>query len=158
MKMTIEESAKKLMRLGQEVAFAGPQQERHIVALETALQVKLPPSYRSFLQHIGGGGTMGGQISGIYDSDPMGIYAGGVYSDTLRYRDDCGLPSNLLVIFALDDSFAWCLDMSRPREDGECPVVFYDCVQTKVTKTLFSSFGDFFDDYVAVRVGERRGD
>jgi hypothetical protein len=155
--MSIEKSAERLKRLGCGVVFSGPQEERYVDALEAALQAKLPPSYREFLRSVGGGGTAGGLISGIFDGDPIGIYAGGVYSDTLRYREEFGLPDNLIVILAPDDSCAWCLDTAKPRVDGECPVVFYDCVQARVTKTLFGSFEEFFDSYVAVRISGDQG-
>src|SRR5688572_12430269 len=83
---------------GHDVWLAGPQPAEAIAALEGALGVALPPSYRDFLARFGAAAIYGSTVSGIIDGRPLQEAAGCLYGDTLRFREEWGLPGHLLIV------------------------------------------------------------
>lgn len=132
------------------VFWQGGVSDQAIAQLEHLLGVRLPHSFREFLREYGGGGEIGQEISGIEGGDPANDNRGTVNGDTLRCRQDYGLPAQYTVVYFTEDDIVWCLDTSSFVDD-ECPVVAYD-VFNKSTLQLFSTFGDFFEDYLTKRV------
>lgn len=139
-----------LQRSGRDVFWQGKASKESIDKLEALVGVRLPTSFRRFLSEYGGGGVVGEEISGIEDDDPTLENRGTVYGDTLRCREDFGLPSDLVVLYLGSDDIVWCLDATR-LIDSEYPVVSFD-VFTKLTKPIASSFDEFLAEYVRLRL------
>ncbi|HEY0838991.1 MAG TPA: SMI1/KNR4 family protein [Vulgatibacter sp.] len=92
-----------------------------IQGMERLLGVKLPPSYRGFLQ-VGSGGILatGALLLGTKDPEELGA---SLHAVTIELRRE-GLPVHLLPI--VDGDRFFCLDLSRRDEADECPVVELD--------------------------------
>ena len=110
---------------GHDVWISGPQPEAAIHELERKLGVAMPPSYRTFLAQYGGLGIADWFVSGILDGDAIGEGTGWLYADTIRFREDFGIPESMLIIQP-DEDAPYCLDVSNRGSDGECPVVCYE--------------------------------
>lgn len=112
---------------GEKVQWFGGADDKAVAGLEKALGVKLPPSYVAFLKKFGGGGGCLPEISGIAANKPFKKrrhdYPASVYHDTLHLRENLGGPNHHVVVWALEEWDYWCLDTSKPGNDGECPVV-----------------------------------
>ncbi|CZF80596.1 SMI1 / KNR4 family protein [Grimontia celer] len=119
-----------------------------IEKLEQLLGIKLPSVFKEFLQSPGGGGVADSEISGIEDNNAALDFGGTVYGDTLGAREDFELPEHLVVIFYKDDEICWCIDTCSPN--GQ--VVSYDVFKKKVGPVIANNFGEFFSDYVSMRL------
>src|SRR5690349_18733585 len=105
---TIPELLAQVKANGHEVLSDGPQPEAALLALESKLGVRLPPSYRAFLSQYGAVAVYDSTISGIVGGEPFVESGGSVYFDTMRFRRDWGLPSHMLVIQP-DEDAPYCL-------------------------------------------------
>lgn len=139
---------------GRTVDFYGGAREESVRAVEAALAVKLPPSYRLFLSEYGGGGpTADRPIAGIYRDQPLLEGAGSVYGETMDARHEFGIPNSCVVVFRDDDTgVIWCLDAGRPSEVGEYQVVSIDPATGLVDQQIASSFSEFILDHFRLRV------
>ena len=138
---TIPELLAQVEANGHKVFSDGPQPEAGILALESKLGVRLPPSYRAFLSHYGAMAIYDSTISGVFGGEPFDEGGGSLYCDTMRFRSDRGLPSYLLVIQA-DEDAPHCLDTRRPSATGEFPVVCYE-LRSKHAAPIASDFDDW---------------
>ena len=111
---------------------AGPVPDAAITAAEEALGVEFPPSYRTFLQTFGGI-ALPAHLGVVHEfvgvappsADPPG--ADDVVRRTLAARAERNLGEHLVVVGLGAGSQEWfCLDVSRARPNGECPVLLYD--------------------------------
>ncbi|AKU90211.1 SMI1/KNR4 family protein [Vulgatibacter incomptus] len=89
--------------------------------VERMLKVRLPPSYKGFLQ-VGSGGVLasGALLLGTKDPDELGATLHAVATDLWQE----GLPRHLLPI--VDGDRFFCLDLSAADDAGECEVVEVD--------------------------------
>ncbi len=149
----VEALIARLREDGQRVWVAGPQSEEAITALEQALGLPLPPSYRQFVARYGGFGLPNSFVSGVIDGDPLEAGTGQVYWDTQRFRREYGMPDYLLVVQA-DGDAPYCLDTRKRRPDGELPVVCYE-LHSRHTGRMAPSFGEWFVGYLRLRVPRR---
>jgi hypothetical protein len=117
--------------------------------LEVSLQAKFPPSFREFLEIYGGGGGVGGGISGIWENTPLTTNEGTVYGDTVRTREQFGLPKHLIVVYRNFMETIYCLDMSRADANGENPVVFFDFENYQPGDDIAPSFDEHFREYLS---------
>ncbi len=83
-------------------------------------------------------------ISGIIEGDPLCPKGGSLYGDTLRGREELGLPE-LLVIFQWDDEAPYCLDLSE-QPDGENSVICYESFSGART-VVARDFDDWFERF-----------
>ena len=149
----IEDLIETIRESGEDLEFYGPQSEESIAILEDALGIKMPPSFVEFLRTYGGGGVTDSDISGIYGDKPLMPNQGCVYGDTVRWREEYGLPENLVIIRVEDEEEALCLDAGSPDSAGEYPVVRVDLFGGGVAKVgdplkANSSFREFFEEYL----------
>ena len=138
---TITELLAQVEANGHKVLSDGPQPEAALLALESKLGVRLPPSYRAFLSHYGAMAIYDCTISGIFGGEPLKQGGGSLYFDTRRFRSDWGLPSHLLVIQVNEDA-PYCLDTRSPSATGEFPVVSYE-LGSKRARRIASDFDDW---------------
>lgn len=108
-----------------------------LMGLERMLRVRLPPSFRAFLQ-IGSGGILanGAILLGTKDPDELGATLHSVATELWRE----GLPKEFLPI--VDGEAFFCLDLSTADESGECEVVEVDTDSLEVQRRL-GRFPDF---------------
>ncbi|RXJ88087.1 SMI1/KNR4 family protein [Arcobacter sp. CECT 8985] len=111
---------------------------------ETRLDLKFPPSYRTFLSKFGTMDVAGNFISGIIDNSLDDLGGGSVLGDTLYFREECQLPNNLIVIQA-DDEAPYCLDINNG--DSECVVVCFE-LHSGHSKVIASSFLEWIGLFV----------
>ena len=132
---------------GNEIFWFGGASKAQIERLKSGLRTNLPPSFEQFLEHYGGGGVVGAEISGIESGD-AGIESGGtVLGDTRECRARYQLPEGLVVIYFHDDEVCWCLD-ARENKGGEWPVVSYDIFRCVVDRQISSDFYPFLKQYL----------
>jgi hypothetical protein len=134
---------------GDQVWIAGPQPEAAIGELERALQVRLPPSYRSFILRFGGLGIYDSNISGIIDGQPLGEGTGWAFGDTQRFRQDSGLPTHLIVVQP-DEDAPYCLDTRTAGSDGEYPLVCFELHSGHVGR-MADSFDVWFVEWLRLQ-------
>ena len=123
--LDIEVLLNRVKQNGHEVWTAGPQTETDIDALEAALQTRLPPSYRQFILRYGGMQISNSYIAGIIENDPLNMNGGSIYGETVRLRQEQGLPDYLIVVEP-DDEAPYCFDTRYPGADGELPLNCYE--------------------------------
>jgi hypothetical protein len=118
--------------------------ESQVAEVEVALGALLPRTYRAFLLSVGAAAIGDNTISGIIDGNPLCRDGGSLYGDTLRGRDELGLPHALAVI-QWNDEAPYCLDVSTAQGD-ECPVV---CFQrnTRSYRLIAADFDDWFSRF-----------
>lgn len=92
-----------------------------IQGMERLLGVKLPPSYRGFLQ-VGSGGILatGALLLGTKDPEELGA---SLHAVTIELRRE-GLPPHLLPV--VDGERFFCFDLSVRDAEDESPVVELD--------------------------------
>ncbi|WP_315133461.1 SMI1/KNR4 family protein [Achromobacter marplatensis] len=138
---------------GNEVFWFGGVNQAQIERLKSILQTTLPHSFERFLEHYGGGGVVGAEISGIENNNAEMESGGTVLGDTRECQNRYALPNGLVVIYFHDDEVCWCLDTLKTTA-SECPVVSYDVFRRKVDRQISSDFSSFFKQHLAL-YGER---
>lgn len=123
--LDIEALLQRVRQNGHDVWVAGPQSEEDITLVEAALELCLPPSYRQFLLEYGGMQISNSYIAGIIESDPLNMNGGSIYGETVRLRQEQGLP-NYLIVVEPDDEAPYCFDTRYPDVNGEFPVSCYE--------------------------------
>lgn len=119
----------------------GPADESLIRELEAAFDRPMPPSYRSFLSRFGGISILDNSLSGIIEGK-IDEGRGWAWTDTKYAREWCQLPEHYLVVEPDEDGFK-CLDFSRVRADGECPVIYHMPFRTTPFNELGDSYGEW---------------
>lgn len=137
--------AKKVEAAGWQVYWYGPAPEAEIARLEQLLSVRLPVSFKRFLREYGGGSIGDRSICGIENGNAANSYGGTVFGDTMRCRQNHGLPPGLVAVLFYDDEVCWCLDTGRFTGE-ECPVVAYDVFRREVDRTIAPSFAAFMTE------------
>lgn len=127
---------------GHDVWIGDPASPEAMAKLEDAMQVALPGSLRLFLTTYGVLGVYDNFLSGIVDDDPLDTDGGGIYSDTLALREYGEVPESFWVIRVHEDG-AYCIDTSKPTDDGEFAVVNYEYGSCQHDRILAKSYTDF---------------
>jgi hypothetical protein len=124
------------------VEFSGPFSDALVDRAEEVLGVRLPPSYRLFLQEYGCIGVLSEEIYGIVDEDlQRGPVPNGIWL-TLDERK-AGLDRRFVVLQSSGFGGWYALDTSRRDSDGECPVVLL-AVSLDNAEDVAHDFGEFF--------------
>lgn len=115
---------------------------------ESALGFSFPPSFRAWLLENNG-------LKGIFPVEDARDPRTAAHSIVREYRgwregladfEDGEYPDvTRLLPFATTEGDYYCLDFSRIRPDGECPVVYWSH-ETGKCKTIASQFTQFLDD------------
>jgi hypothetical protein len=142
----------------------GPVPEAAIRAAEEALGVTFPPSYRTFLRTFGGIAIPAHlgvvhQFVGVAPPSrqaPEGADGAGAQDDvaqddvvrrTLAARAERKLADHLVVVGMGAEFQEWfCLDVSRPRPNGECPVLLYDPRDNALDQQFYDDFGQMLQE------------
>lgn len=125
-----------LSRFGNDTYFVGKANNLLIELIEKLLSLKIPESYKWFLEMYGHGGVTGLEINGNGLANVPSCV-----SASLNWRE-FGLPEYLLVIEDSGSDFIFCLDTSR-MVNGECPVVDWE-QGLGVGKIYYETFLDYF--------------
>ncbi|MGY3838376.1 SMI1/KNR4 family protein [Bacillus atrophaeus] len=115
--------------------FTGGISEEKIKEIQNSLNVKLPESYKWFLNKYGSGGIFGVNILG------HGKVSARVVSVTEDYRTHYDLWDGIVVIEDVDE-FSYCLDTNK-MENGECPVIVW-ANEAGYGDTVAANFLQFF--------------
>ncbi|OLP66852.1 Antitoxin YobK [Bacillus pumilus] len=98
--------------------FTGGVDGKQIEYVQDTLKLKLPESYKWFLNNYGSGGLYGVDILGVAKSNIATVVI-----ETESYRD-LGMSENLIVIEDIDE-YAYCLDTGN-MVNNECPVIAWN--------------------------------
>ena len=147
--MTISRDYLEVLPPHGDVWCAGAATADQIAALEAALQVALPASYRSFLATAGATAIGDTSVSGIIDGDPLSLDGGSLFGDTVLARNEQQLPLHLLVIQA-DGDAPHCIDTSEASDLGENPVICFE-VFNSVSTRIAGSFDEWFSTFFVGR-------
>jgi hypothetical protein len=101
--------------------FFGPVAEKEIVRAEQKLGTTLPPSYRCFLRHFGGGFVFDYEILGLVQESGHWLDIVHVNCLVPRY-----IPREYVRFVYAPGNGDYYLDTSRRDALGECPVVIFN--------------------------------
>lgn len=130
----------------------GPAPEAAIDAAEEALGCTFPPSYRTFLLTFGGI-SLPPHLGIVHDF--IGVPKGSDAKDesrdvvrrTLRARAEKRFGGNLIVVGIGANQQEWfCLDVNRPDQQGEYPVVMFDAHDNARDQQFYDDFGQMFTE------------
>lgn len=132
---------------------SGPAPETAISAAEEALGVTFPPSYRMFLRTFGGI-VIPPHLGIVHDFvgvAPVGAVNGTAANDvvhrTLLGRSQKKLAEHLVVVGMGAEYQEWfCLDVSRPKPDGEYPVLLFDARDNALDQQFYDDFGQMLQE------------
>jgi cell wall assembly regulator SMI1 len=128
---------------------AGPAPENAISAAEEALGVTFPPSYRHFLRTFGGI-AIPPHLGVVHDF--VGVQtteeaANDVVHRTLEGRAHRKLGDHLVVVGMGAEYQEWfCLDASKPRANGEYPVLLFDARDNALDQQFYDDFGQMLQE------------
>jgi hypothetical protein len=129
---------------------AGPAPEADISAAEAALGCTFPPSYRNFLRTFGGIAIpphlgIVHDFVGVTNGQPE--HATDVVRRTLRARAERKLGDHLVVVGIGAQYQEWfCLDVSKPSNTGEYPVVLFDARDNALDQQFYEDFGQMLEE------------
>jgi hypothetical protein len=129
---------------------AGPAPEAAISAAEAALGCTFPPSYRNFLRTFGGIAIpphlgIVHDFVGVTNGHPE--HATDVVRRTLRARAERKLGDHLVVVGIGAQYQEWfCLDVSKPSNTGEYPVVLFDARDNALDQQFYEDFGQMLEE------------
>jgi hypothetical protein len=155
----IERARRQLVDQGLPCTIAGAAPEAAIASAEEAIGCAFPPSYRRFLAGHGAlvlpprASTIA-EFCGITDplagrlahssSDADGK---GVVERTLHARVENRLGESLIIVALGAELGEWfCIDTSRPRADGECPILLFDARDNSLDQQFYEDFGQMLDE------------
>ena len=152
----VERVRRRLRESERPCEIAGPVPEAAISAAEEALGVTFPPSYRTFLQTFGGIAIPAHlgvvhEFVGVAPPSPEPSNGAGAPDDvvgrTLAARAERKLADHLVVVGMGAQFQEWfCLDVSRPRPNGECPVLLYDPRDNALDQQFYDDFGQMLQE------------
>lgn len=132
---------------------SGPVPEAAISAAEEALGVTFPPSYRQFLRTFGGI-VIPPHLGIVHDFvgvAPAGAVNGTAANDVVRRtldgRSQKKLAEHLVVVGMGAEYQEWfCLDVSRPKANGEYPVLLFDARDNALDQQFYEDFGQMLEE------------
>jgi len=152
----VERVRRRLSESERPCAITGPVPEAAISAAEEALGVTFPPSYRTFLRtfggiaipaHLGVVHEFVGVAPPSRDSTDGAAAHDDVVRRTLAARAERKLADHLVVVGLGAEFQEWfCLDVSRPRSNGECPVLLYDARDNALDQQFYDDFGQMLQE------------
>jgi hypothetical protein len=152
----VERVRRRLSESERPCEIAGPVPEAAISAAEEALGVTFPPSYRTFLQTFGGIAIpahlgVGHEFVGVAPPDRAPAEGAAAQDDvvrrTLAARTERNLAEHLVVVGLGAGFQEWfCLDASRPRPNGEYPVLLYDARDNALDQQFYDDFGQMLQE------------
>ena len=143
---TLSEALEVATADGYDIWTAGGADEAQIQGLERSLKVQLPPSYRRFLASTGALNLGGIEVAGIIDGNALDLSGGSVYGETIRARDEYGLPAALLIIQP-DSDAPHCIDTASTDSSGEMAVVCFQ-LNTNSARKVAQDFEHWFRTWV----------
>jgi antitoxin YobK len=120
--------------------FIGPRDEIVALAAERRLGLRLPPTYRRFLLALGAGNFGESEIYGVVDVDFERSSAPDAVWATLLFREQNGLPADLVVI-GMADAEVTCLRVLPKAEEGPVLVINAENGPEAGTRTAAPDFG-----------------
>jgi hypothetical protein len=149
----VERVRRRLTESERPCEIAGPVPEAAISAAEEALGVTFPPSYRTFLRTFGGIaipahlGVVHEFVGVASPSSARPTPEDDVVRRTLAARAERKLADHLVVVGMGAEFQEWfCLDVSRPRPNGECPVLLYDPRDNALDQQFYDDFGQMLQE------------
>jgi antitoxin YobK len=126
-----------------EAAFVGQRSELMVRTAEKALGLRLPPTYRRFVQKLGAGSFGAAEVYGVIDADFENSSAPDAVWATLRAREDNALPADL-VILGYEDDEVLCLRVRPGDEEGPVLVINAGEDEERIgSRTIAPDFGDY---------------
>jgi len=144
----VERVRDRLQRQDHPVRIAGPVPESAIAAAEEALGCTFPPSYRTFLRTFGGI-ALPTHLGIVHDFVGVSPSEGGdgVVGKTLRAREERRLGDHLVVVGMGAQYQEWfCLDVSKPHANGECPILLFDARDNALDQQFYDDFGQMLEE------------
>ena len=124
----------------------GPAADSAIAAAEEALGVEFPPSYRQFLKTFGGI-ALPTHLGIVHDFGGVAPEGADVVGRTLKAREERRLAMHLVVVGMGAEFQEWfCLDLSKPRANGEYPIVLFDARDNALDQQFYDDFGQMLNE------------
>lgn len=122
--------------------FYGPVSDSRIEEEEEALGLKFPMDYRHFLKNYGAGDFESCEIYGIVPEKDTKCIPNGMWA-TACLREKKQMPQEYIAIAFDGFGDYYCIDTSKPGEDGLCPVVLFISSPEDTVLTEADSSGPF---------------
>lgn len=122
---------------------------------ENYLNIKLPDSYKNFLEIYGFLSFGGQEIYGLIDNDFINSEVLDAFWLTMDFRKEFDLPHHIILISDIGDGSYYALDLTQMNDEQECPVVIwpvggYD--ETPELEIVAPDFGTWFYDQVMEQI------
>jgi hypothetical protein len=151
-----EEAVRLMRRHPEKVQFAGPRSQVLISAAERRLALKMPPTYRRFLQDFGAGSFGSEEVYGVIEGNfeessvPDAIWC------TITERRTADLPPNLLAIGNDGGGRFFCIECVSDS-NREAPVVLWEPdMERSERERVASDFGEFLLTLVRSQLPESK--
>lgn len=142
----VERVRRRLSESERPCEISGPVPESAISAAEEALGVTFPPSYRTFLRTFGKI-AIPAHLGVVHEFVGVASGQGDVVGRTLAARAERNLAEHLVVVAMGAEFQEWfCLDVSRPRPNGEYPVLLYDARDNALDQQFYDDFGQMLQE------------
>lgn len=121
--------------------------ESWLAKSEAKLGCTLPPSYRWFVDHYGGGEIAGEEVFSIYGMEFDEVHGGDIVAQYLSHQKSRTLASDEIPVSQAHSGEVFFMKASRPDAEGEYPVFI---------KRGSSSieYAPNFAEYLRKRIGE----
>ncbi len=124
-----------------------------IAGIEKILRIRLPDDYLQFLRELGGIGIGDSYFFGTWSNTLEDCRGTTVLGETLRLREEFGMPHDLVAVFGSDYESYLCLNCSTI--DTFPKLAYFSVSQNAVYPCEHSiSFVDFLDKYVDALLGK----
>lgn len=141
----IDEILEELMTL-EDADFGVSVSEEEIQLFEERLRIRLPQSYRKFLQRFGALTIGDKEVIGGITGEPYDIL-----SLTEKHSGQHQMPSSLLIL-QNDDETPYCFDLNSGNSNGEYEVICYQ--PGKGYKKTAKDFSRWVEEFVLYVYGE----
>lgn len=106
--------------------FEGKKPEGLVSLAESALGVRFPASYKSFLMTYGCGDIGGQELFGVIKPDFKNSGIPDAIWLTLDERQSSDLPESFVIVYATGDGAYYAIDCARTNEEGESPIFAWE--------------------------------
>jgi hypothetical protein len=121
---------------------------------ETALGVRLPKSYKDYLQNFGTLSFGARTYFGVIKEDFENSRHPDVVWYNLLMRRDFEFPEHLLIVYNDEGVVFTCLDTSNFYSEYECALVMWDNVHKEVFESVNVSFVDYLLEEIEEQIDE----
>jgi len=136
------------------VYWYGPASNHQVEALEQALGVELPDSYREFLMLAGGGGGQFGNLLGIVPSGIRELEDGEILHVTQKLRAMHALPPSLVPVVRRSLNQWLCIETNRKQGAKRFAIFAFSTTERAILGEVATNYRELFGQYTLMHVSD----